>query len=166
MNVGCFSEVCEKATNRSSVLRPTAPFHSLATPDVSEDNSAGGGSSSSTQDLQTRHQAAVQSKRPMPMMKPHHDGATFLGTTREANSIKSLFVKYRESFLRCLSGDSTQIGTAAVRVLVRKPGIDVCVQGRCAVVGLIGVASEHESRCLGHLWYSSCPFPHSTKFTQ
>ena len=30
-----------------------------------------------------------------------------------------LFTKYRESFLRCLSGDSTQIGTAAVRVLVR-----------------------------------------------
>ena len=59
-NVGCFSEVCEKATNRSSVLRPTAPFHSLATPDVSEESA--GGSSSSTQDLQTRHQAAVQSK--------------------------------------------------------------------------------------------------------
>eukprot|EP00210_Caulerpa_lentillifera_P005557 g5316.t1 len=32
--------------------------------------------------------------------------------------LKELFVQYRFSFLRCLSGDSIQIGTAAVRVLV------------------------------------------------
>ena len=88
--------------------------------------------SSSTADLQARQHAAA------------HSTTLWLGIcpktaegSREASSVKGLFVKYRESFLRCLSGDSTQIGTAAVRVLVNTVSERGDDSGSCVQVSLV-----------------------------
>jgi len=113
----CFTHVCERATSRKCNLRPTAPFHSLAMPETPSDTPAPA-PSASTSDLQAQQHLAVQ-------------------RSREASSVKGLFVRYRESFLRCLSGDSTQIGTAAVRVLVSlvlHPNLDPDVLDICGVL--------------------------------